>query len=151
MYGKSNGSAISSFYFKDLKSMACLRVVWPPWYTPSFSRRSKLKRFLSPRVNRLRAVPLQSVEYNLGRTGESELAERETSLRSISSFAWPSWGTACSLPSQQKANAATALSKTRTSKMHIWSKKPGFHTIFSISLIARVGLKYVRDGMEWLL
>ena len=28
-------------------------------------------------------------------------------------------------PSQQKANAATALSETRTSKMHICSKKPG--------------------------
>ena len=148
----------------------------------TYERRSKLKRFFSPRVNRLRAVPLHSVEYKLGRTGESELAERETSLRSIFSLAWPSWGTACSypannpangvsfdlprkvgkdrsdsasrvacsLPSQQKANAATALSKTRTSKIHIWSKKPGFLTIFSISLIARVGLKYVQNGMEWL-
>ena len=42
---------------------------------------------------RLRAVPLQSVESKLGRTGESEMAERETvfyfrSLRSISSLAW---------------------------------------------------------------
>ena len=66
----------------------------------SYERRSKLKRFFSPRVNRLRAVPLQSVVYKLGRTGESELAERETSLRSIFSLAWPSWGIACSLPSQ---------------------------------------------------
>ena len=30
---------------------------------------------------RLRAVPLQSVESKLGRTGESELAERETGER----------------------------------------------------------------------
>ena len=58
----------------------------------------------------MRAVPLQSVESKLGRTGESELAERETgnppppqlplgflSLRSISSLAWPSWETARSL------------------------------------------------------
>ena len=47
---------------------------------------------------RLRAVPLQSVESKLGRTGESEMAEREIvfyfrSLRSISSLAWPSWRT----------------------------------------------------------
>ena len=166
--------------------MACLRVVWPHMHSfvyesthVTYERRSKLKRFFSPRVNRLRAVPLQSVEYKLGRTGESELDERETSLRSIFSHAWPSWATACSypsntvsfdltryvrkdrsdstnrvacsLPSQLKANAATALSKTRTSKMHIWSKKSGFQTIFSISLIARVALKYVQDGMEWLL
>ena len=144
----------TQFYFKDLKIMACLSIVWPHMHSfvyesthVTYERRSKLKRFFSPRVNRLRAVPLLSVEYKLGRTGESELAERETSLRSISSFAWPSWGTACSLPSQQKANAATALSKTRTSKMHIWSKKRGFHTIFSISLIARVGLHMCRT--EW--
>ena len=31
-------------------------------------------------IVRLRAVPLQSVESKLGRTGESELDERETSL-----------------------------------------------------------------------
>ena len=29
-------------------------------------------------MSRLRAVPLQSVESKLGRTGESEMAERET-------------------------------------------------------------------------
>ena len=58
---------------------------------------------------RLRAVPLQSVESKLGRTGESKMAERETpdfprllvfyfcSLCSISSLSWPSWGTARSL------------------------------------------------------
>ena len=58
---------------------------------------------------RLQAVPLQSVESKLSRTGESKMAERETpaspgllvfyfrSLRSISSLAWPSWGTARSL------------------------------------------------------
>ena len=58
---------------------------------------------------RLRAVPLQSVESKLGKTGESEMAERKTpafprllvfyfrSLRSISSLALPSWGTARSL------------------------------------------------------
>ena len=51
---------------------------------------------------RLRAVPLQSVESKLDRTGESEMAQRETgfyfrSLRSISSLAWPSWRTALSL------------------------------------------------------
>ena len=51
---------------------------------------------------RLGAVPLQSVESKLGRTGESEMAERETvfyfrSLRSISSLAWPSWRAALSL------------------------------------------------------
>ena len=52
-------------------------------------------------------------------------------------------------PRVNKRQALRLLS--RTSKMHIWSKKPGFHTIFSISLITRVGLKYVQDGMEWLL
>ena len=58
---------------------------------------------------RLRAVPLQSVETKLGRTGESKMAERETpdfprllvfyfcSLCLISSLSWPSWGTARSL------------------------------------------------------
>ena len=33
--------------------------------------------------DRLRAVPLQSVESNLGRTGESEVAERETGERRL--------------------------------------------------------------------
>ena len=33
--------------------------------------------------NRLRAVPLQSVKSKLGRTGESELAERETGERRL--------------------------------------------------------------------
>ena len=58
---------------------------------------------------RLQAVPLQSAESKLSRTGESKMAERETpaspgllvfyfrSLRSISSLAWPSRGTARSL------------------------------------------------------
>ena len=33
--------------------------------------------------DRLRAVPLQSVESKLGRTGESEMAERETGERRL--------------------------------------------------------------------
>ena len=37
---------------------------------------------------RLRAVPLQSVESKLGRTGESELAERETGQSLLPSFPW---------------------------------------------------------------
>ena len=32
-------------------------------------------------IRRLRAVPLQSVEFKLGRTGEDEMAERETGER----------------------------------------------------------------------
>ena len=36
---------------------------------------------ISREVHRLRAVPLQSVKSKLGRTGESELAERETAER----------------------------------------------------------------------
>ena len=35
------------------------------------------------KAGRLRAVPLQSVESKLGRTGESELAERETGERRL--------------------------------------------------------------------
>ena len=56
---------------------------------------------------RLWAVPLQSVESRLGRTGEKWIGQqgnwREAGplgfrlLRSISSLAWPSWGTARSL------------------------------------------------------
>ena len=71
--------------------------------------------FASARYFWLRAVPFQSVESRLGRTGESEIAKRRTgereaplqfslgwpcffrSHRSIFSLARPPWGTARSL------------------------------------------------------
>ena len=57
----------------------------PPLYPlfPSEMPHTEPKFYLFTNIQfcRLRAVPLQSVESKLGRTGESKLAERETGER----------------------------------------------------------------------